>query len=101
MKNIEGKTLRRRRAIGGGIAAATAGAVILTSALVPMGATAAPSDDSEALGQIIRTELLGGDILDVSQAVSGNPSDIGPEITPLNVTLLQGLTVDLGGGSFR
>lgn len=98
MKLFEGKSLRQRRAIGGSIAAATAGAVILTSALVPMGATAAPADDSEALGQIIRTELLGGDILDVSQAVSGNPSGVGPNVTPLNVTLLQGLTVDLGGG---
>ncbi|HZU92238.1 MAG TPA: choice-of-anchor G family protein, partial [Microbacterium sp.] len=63
-----------------------------------MGATAAPSDDSEALGQVIRTELLGGGILDVSQAVSGNPSDVGPNVTPLNLTLLEGLTVDLGGG---
>lgn len=98
MKIFEGKTLRQRRAIGGSIAAVTAGAVILTSALVPMGATAAPADDSEALGQVIRTELLGGDILDVSQALSGNPSDVGPKVTPLNVSLLQGLTVDLGGG---
>ncbi|KJL48573.1 hypothetical protein RS84_01334 [Microbacterium hydrocarbonoxydans] len=98
MKLFEGKTLQQRRAIGGSIAAVTAGAVILTSALVPMGATAAPADDSEALGQVIRTELLGGDILDVSQALSGNPSDIGPKVTPLNVSLLQGLTVDLGGG---
>ena len=63
-----------------------------------MGATAAPADDSEALGQVIRTELLGGGILDVSQALSGNPSDVGPTVTPLNITLLQGLTVDLGGG---
>ena len=61
-------------------------------------ANAAPEDQSEALGQVISTDLLDIDLADLNTAHTGFPSEIGPESTPLNLELLEGLTLDLGDG---
>ncbi|WOF22674.1 choice-of-anchor G family protein [Microbacterium betulae] len=61
-------------------------------------ANALESDDSEALGQVIASDVLGADLLAAASSASGNPSDPGPNATPINLELLGGLTVDLGGG---
>lgn len=61
-------------------------------------ANAAPEDQSEALGQVISTDLLDVDLAELNTAHTGFPSEIGPESTPLNLELLEGLTLDLGDG---
>ncbi|NHI16198.1 choice-of-anchor G family protein [Microbacterium excoecariae] len=73
-------------------------AAVVGAALGGVPATAAETDDSEALGQVIASELLGGELLDASQALAGNPSAPGPVETPLNLGLLDIADIDLGGG---
>lgn len=103
MKLFEGKSLRQRRAIGGSIAAATAGAVILTSALVPMAASALdgadPTNQSAAQGQIIQlpAALLGGiDVAAVGHTLTSNPAAPGFELGGLDADVLQALNLNLG-----
>ncbi|WP_341956375.1 choice-of-anchor G family protein [Microbacterium sp. LWH13-1.2] len=103
MEFLRGKTLRRRRAIGGGIAGATAGAVILASALVPTAANALdaaePTDPSVAQGQIIQlpADLLGGlDIATLGHTITSNPAAPGSELGGLDVGLLEALNIDVG-----
>lgn len=98
-----GKTLRRRRVIGGGIAGVTAATVVLASALIPTAANALdaanPSDPSVAQGQIIQLPagLLGGlDIAALGHTVTSNPSAPGSELGGLDVGLLQALSIDVG-----
>jgi len=107
MKKIEGIALRQRRAIGGGIAAATAGAVIITGALVPNMASALAgadqNDPSAAAARIVSldTSLLGGlnvaalgDTATSSPAAPGTPDgDVGH----LSVSAINdAITLDLG-----
>ncbi|WP_198395037.1 choice-of-anchor G family protein [Brevibacterium yomogidense] len=61
-------------------------------------ANAAPEDQSEALGQVISTDLLDIDLADLNTAHTGFPSEVGPESTPLNLELFETLTLDLGDG---
>lgn len=61
-------------------------------------ANAVPDDQSEALGQVISTDLLNLDLADLNTAYTGFPSDPGPESTPLDLEVLQSLTLDLGDG---
>ena len=107
MTKLEGQTLRRRRAIGGGIATATAGAVILASALVPTAANALdgadPSDPSAASGRILNigTSLLGGlDVAALGNTITSNPSAPGTpagDTGSLDVSAINGLvSIDLG-----
>ncbi|WP_312172007.1 choice-of-anchor G family protein, partial [Microbacterium sp.] len=100
---MEGKTLRTRRAIGGGIAGATAAAVVLASALIPSAANALdaanPNDPSVAQGQIIQlpAPLLGGlDIAALGHTITSNPAAAGPELGGLDVSLLQTLGIQVG-----
>jgi hypothetical protein len=103
MRIIEGKTLRRRRAIGGGIAGVTVGAVVLTGALVPTAANALddanPNDPSVAQGQIVQlpADLLGGlDIAALGHTITSNPAAAGPELGGLDLALLEALSIDVG-----
>ncbi|MGK3948895.1 choice-of-anchor G family protein [Microbacterium sp. K2] len=103
MRIIEGKTLRRRRAIGGGIAGVTVGAVVLAGALVPTAANALddanPNDPSVAQGQIIQlpADLLGGlDIAALGHTITSNPAAAGPELGGLDLALLEALSIDVG-----
>ncbi|PRB17312.1 choice-of-anchor G family protein [Microbacterium sp. MYb62] len=100
---LDSTTLRRRRAIGGGIAGATVGAVILASALTPTAANALdaanPNDPSVAQGQIIQlpAALLGGlDIAALGHTVTSNPAAPGSELGGLVVGLLDALNIDVG-----
>ncbi|MFB4349379.1 choice-of-anchor G family protein [Microbacterium sp. CR_7] len=99
----EGRTLRRRRVIGGGIAGGTVAAVILASALAPTAANALdaadPTDPSAAQGQIIQlpADLLGGlDIATLGHTLTSNPSAPGPELGGLDLTALGALSIDVG-----
>nr|WP_201468687.1 choice-of-anchor G family protein [Microbacterium hydrocarbonoxydans] len=100
---MEGKTLRTRRAIGGGIAGVTAAAVVLASALVPSAANALdaanPNDPSVAQGQIIQlpAPLLGGlDIATLGHTLTSNPAAAGPEPGSLDITALEALNIQVG-----
>lgn len=82
---LQERVLRRRRAVGGGIAGVTVGAVILASALVPTAAnaldTANPNDPAVAQGQIIQlpAALLGGlDIAALGHTLTSNPATPQP-----------------------
>src|SRR5690625_4227531 len=77
------------------IAAGTAMGMLVAPISV---ANAAPEDQSEALGQVISTDLLDIDLADLNTAHTGFPSEVGPESTPLNLDLLETLTLDLGDG---
>ena len=103
MGNMEGKTLRTRRAIGGGIAGATAAAVVLASALIPSAANALdaanPNDPSVAQGQIIQlpAPLLGGiDVASLGHTLTSNPAAAGPELGGLDVAVLETLGIQVG-----
>ena len=100
---LQERTLRRRRAAGGGIAGVTVGAVILASALAPTAANALdaanPNDPSVAQGQIIQlpAALLGGlDIAALGHTLTSNPAAPGAELGGLNVGLLEALNIDVG-----
>ncbi len=100
---LQERTLRRRRAVGGGIAGVTVGAVILASALVPTAANALdaanPNDPSVAQGQIIQlpAALLGGlDIAALGHTLTSNPAAPGSELGGLDVGLLEALSIDVG-----
>ncbi|HWS50543.1 MAG TPA: choice-of-anchor G family protein [Microbacterium sp.] len=97
MKITKGNTLRKRRALAAGIAGATVAAVVAAGGLATA-ANAAPTDDSEALGEILSSELLGAALLEAASTASGNPSDEGPNSDPLNLEALGALSVNLGGG---
>lgn len=104
MRIFEGKSLRQRRAIGGSIAAATAGAVILTSALVPMAASAAPGDHSEARSQFLSGSILTGIDLDSIVGLAGTEAiNTGAgtvtDTTDLDVTALSALNVTIPSGA--
>ncbi|MFC7465360.1 choice-of-anchor G family protein [Brachybacterium sp. GCM10030252] len=71
---------------------ATAGLALLSAPP----ALAAPTDDSEALGQVINADALGLDAADLGTSQSGNPSDPGPYANPLNVAALETVNLDLG-----
>ncbi len=103
MEFLEGKTLRRRRAIGGGIAGVTVGAMILAGALVPTAANALddanPNDPSVAQGQIIQlpADLLGGvDVATLGHTLTSNPAAAGPELGGLDLDVLEALSIDVG-----
>ncbi|WP_372984547.1 choice-of-anchor G family protein [Microbacterium sp.] len=103
MEFLEGKTLRRRRAIGGGIAGVTVGAMILAGALVPTAANALddanPNDPSVAQGQIIQlpADLLGGlDVAALGHTLTSNPAAVGPELGGLDLDVLEALSIDVG-----
>jgi hypothetical protein len=100
---LQERSLRRRRAVGGGIAGVTVGAVILASALVPTAANALdaanPNDPSVAQGQIIQlpAALLGGlDIAALGHTLTSNPAAPGSELGGLDVGLLEALNIDVG-----
>ncbi|PQZ71467.1 MULTISPECIES: choice-of-anchor G family protein [unclassified Microbacterium] len=100
---LQERSLRRRRAVGGGIAGVTVGAVILASALVPTAANALdaanPNDPSVAQGQIIElpAALLGGlDIAALGHTLTSNPAAPGSELGGLDVGLLEALNIDVG-----
>jgi len=100
---MQERVLRRRRAVGGGIAGVTVGAVILASALVPTAAnaldTANPNDPAVAQGQIIQlpAALLGGlDIAALGHTLTSNPAAPGSELGGLDVGLLEALNIDVG-----
>ncbi|WP_418907380.1 choice-of-anchor G family protein [Glutamicibacter endophyticus] len=62
-------------------------------------ANAAPTDNSEALGQILDANLLNIDLADAASSTAGNPSATGPVRNPLNLSLLDSsVSLDLGGG---
>ncbi|WP_157559469.1 choice-of-anchor G family protein [Microbacterium sp. Root322] len=100
---LQERVLRRRRAVGGGIAGVTVGAVILASALVPTAANALdtvnPNDPAVAQGQIIQlpAALLGGlDIAALGHTLTSNPAAPGSELGGLDVGLLEALNIDVG-----
>ncbi|MFJ6415965.1 choice-of-anchor G family protein, partial [Paeniglutamicibacter sp. NPDC091659] len=78
-----------------------AGAVASSLFVVPATAAyAAPvdlsADQSEALGQVISSELFALDLLESALSQAGNPSLVGPNANPFNVAALNALNVDLG-----
>ncbi|WP_411730819.1 choice-of-anchor G family protein, partial [Paeniglutamicibacter sp.] len=59
-------------------------------------AYAVDTDDSEAMGQVISSDLFSLSLLDVATSVAGNPSDAGPNAEPLNLSALGALSLDVG-----
>ncbi|MBO9625537.1 MAG: choice-of-anchor G family protein [Microbacterium sp.] len=103
MRTHEGQALRRRRAIGGGIATATAGAVIIASALVPSVASAAPGDHSVAQSQFLSGSILNGiDLATVAGLAGTEAINTGgatvTDTTDLDLTALGALQVFIPSG---
>ncbi|WP_314096412.1 choice-of-anchor G family protein, partial [Microbacterium foliorum] len=105
MEILEGKALRRRRAIGGGIAGVTVGAVILASALIPTAANAAPGDESASSSRFLSGSLLlGGVPLDDVVSLAGVETSNNGVPTPdtdtgsLDLTALNALNLEIPGG---
>ncbi|MFL4474505.1 choice-of-anchor G family protein, partial [Paeniglutamicibacter sp. MACA_103] len=74
-----------------------AGAVASSLFIVPTtSAYAAETDDSEAMGQVIGSDLLSLSLLDVATSAAGNPSDAGPNAEPINLSALGALDLNLG-----
>ncbi|MHC6177628.1 choice-of-anchor G family protein [Glutamicibacter sp. X7] len=90
------KVRKRRRG-----ARVLAGALATSLFALPVvgAANAAPTDNSEALGQILDANLLNIDLADAASSTAGNPSATGPVRNPLNLSLLDSsVSLDLGGG---
>ena len=88
-------TRRRRSPLFKGVIAsfATASLTILGLPAVH----AAETDQSEALGRVINTDVLSLDLADAGTSMSGSPSDAGPNSNPLNVGVINdSVSLDLG-----
>ncbi|UFU03547.1 YPDG domain-containing protein [Ruania suaedae] len=88
-----------QRPLAGATAMVTAialGAVGLSGTLTP--ANAIPSDDSEALAELINLDALGLDAVDAITTESGNPSDPGPNSADIDASVLEGIVgINVGG----
>ncbi|MGL3805203.1 choice-of-anchor G family protein [Paeniglutamicibacter sp. R2-26] len=78
-----------------------AGAVASSLLVVPTtSAYAAPADlstdQSEALGQVISSELLSLDLLETAISQAGYPTLVGPNSDPINLSLLELLGINVG-----
>lgn len=78
-----------------------AGAVASSLLVMPTtSAYAAPADlstdQSEALGQVISSELLSLDLLETAISQAGYPTMAGPNSDPINLSLLELLGIDVG-----
>ena len=98
---LRGRQSTGRKIAVGGVAAATAlGLTLMTTS--PGSAVArpdnGPQEDSEALGQLIESDLLGTQLADVAAAYSSSPTSTEEEATPLDVEALNALKIDLGNG---
>lgn len=86
---------RRRSTLFKGLVASVATAGLTLMSVPP--ALAAETDQSEALGRVINTDVLALDLANAGTSQSGNLSDPGPNSQPLNVDLLnENLALDLG-----
>ncbi|WP_344251149.1 choice-of-anchor G family protein, partial [Brevibacterium sanguinis] len=95
MKTFRNRVRSRYRAAIGVVAAATA---VGLTVLVTSPGTAVPIDPdelAEAHGQVIDTDLITADLLDVSSARSTYPSSPEADHTPLDVAALQALSIQL------
>ncbi|MFF5794275.1 choice-of-anchor G family protein, partial [Paeniglutamicibacter sp. NPDC012692] len=78
-----------------------AGAVASSLFILPAtSAYAAPvdlsADQSEALGQVIASELFSLELLEAALSQAGNPTSVGPNANPINLTALNALGIDVG-----
>ncbi|WP_285727246.1 choice-of-anchor G family protein, partial [Psychromicrobium xiongbiense] len=85
---------RSQRTIARSLAVLTLGALI--AAPLTSTAVAAPTDQSEAQGQILRSSLLSASLADLGTATTGFPSSPGPSTGALNVSALSALNVNVG-----
>ncbi|WP_344258696.1 choice-of-anchor G family protein, partial [Brevibacterium celere] len=95
MKTFRNRVRSRYRASIGAVAAATA---VGLTVLITSPGTAVPIDPdelAEAHGQVIDTDLITADLLDVSSARSTYPSSPEADHTPLDVAALQALSIQL------
>lgn len=100
------RILRGRPGTGRKVAVGTvaAGAALALTAMTVSPAAAAgrpdngPQQDAEAWGQLIQSELLGGQLADVASAYSSSPGSTEASSTPLDVEALNALRLDLGEG---
>ncbi|GAB3598323.1 choice-of-anchor G family protein [Microbacterium tumbae] len=99
--NSKGRTLRRRRAIAGGLGGLTAAAVVIGGIVGPLAAQAAITDDSEAEGRLITGSAGPLDLnalAELGGAYSADPSSPGEVNHPVDVGVLNALDIDLGDG---
>ena len=93
-------TTGRKIAVGGVAAATALGLTLLTTSpgMADARPENGPKEDSEALGQLIESDLLGAQLADVASAYSSSPTSTDEESTPLDVEALSALKIDLGNG---
>lgn len=101
MRILRGRPGTGRKVAVGTVAAASA--LALTAMTVSPAAAAGrpdngPQQDAEAWGQLIQSELLGGQLADVASAYSSSPGSTEASSTPLDVEALNALRLDLGEG---
>ncbi|WP_166822748.1 choice-of-anchor G family protein [Brevibacterium limosum] len=101
MRKLRGRPGTSRKIAVGTVAAASA--LALTAMTVSPAAAAGrpdngPQQDAEAWGQLIQSDLLGGQLADVASAYSSSPASTTAASTPLDIEALNLLRVDLGPG---
>ncbi|MDN6359065.1 hypothetical protein, partial [Yaniella sp.] len=98
MKMLRGWHSAGRKIAVGSVAAATALGLTLMTSSPGEAAQQNPKEDSEALGQLIESDLFTAELLDAASAYSSSPSSTDEVSTPLNVDALGALDISLGKG---
>ncbi|SMY03110.1 hypothetical protein BAURA63_03734, partial [Brevibacterium aurantiacum] len=95
---LRGRHSAGRKIAVGSVAAATALGLTLMTSSPGEAAQQNPKEDSEALGQLIESDLFTAELLDAASAYSSSPSSTDEVSTPLNVDALGALDISLGKG---
>lgn len=98
MKKLRSGQPPVRKIAVGGVAAATALGLTVMATAPSAAASQEPNDDSEALGQLVQSELLDDQLVDAAGAYSSFPSNPEEAKTPLNAEALNAIALDLGNG---
>lgn len=88
----------RKIAVGGAAAVTALGLTVMATSPGAAAIKQDPNEDSEALGQLVQSELLDDQLVDAAGAYSSFPSNPEEAKTPLNAEALNSIALDLGDG---
>lgn len=88
----------RKIAVGSAAAVTALGLTVMVTSPSAAAIEQDPNEDSEALGQLVQSELLDDQLVDAAGAYSSFPSNPEEAKTPLNAEALNAIALDLGNG---
>ncbi|WP_193084538.1 choice-of-anchor G family protein [Brevibacterium aurantiacum] len=88
----------RKIAVGSAAAVTALGLTVMVTSPSAAAIEQDPNEEAEALGQLVQSELLDGQLVDAAGAYSSFPSNPEEAKTPLNAEALSALDLDLGNG---